>query len=135
MPMNLDRAFGIHPLALSLRARRAELLATNLAHSDTPGYKARDLDFLAALAQALDGRGGPMVLRTTHPAHIAAAVEPSDFTGLQRYRVPSQPALDGNTVEAQREHIEFMDNAVRYQASLAFVNARLRTLLTAIRGE
>lgn len=133
MLMGIDRALGIHAQALSLRAERAEVLAANLANSDTPGYQARDLDFNAALLQAVNGQG-PIVLRTTHPAHLGAS-RSALLKGMLRYRIPDQPSLDGNTVDARREHAEFLDNAVRYQASLTFLSGRLRTLLTAIRGE
>ena len=63
--MDIDKAFGIHAQALALRARRADLLAANLANSDTPGYRARDLDFRAALAGALN----QAPLRRTDPRH------------------------------------------------------------------
>lgn len=141
MPMDIDQALGIHALALRLRAARAELLAANLANSDTPGFKARDLDFRAAFEQALGQTTTPataVVLRVTHPAHLAGGtaggLDPS-LEAFVRYRVPMQPALDGNTVDARREQAEFMDNAVRYQASLTFLGGKLRTLLMAIRGE
>ncbi len=130
--MNLDRALSIHAQALSLRAERAEVLATNLANSDTPGYKARDLDFNAALHQALGGQE-TVVLRTTHPVHLGASGFARET--VLRYRMPNQPSLDGNTVDARREHAEFLDNAIRYQVSLTFLSGRLRSLLTAIRGE
>lgn len=136
MPIDIDRALGIHAEALRLRAQRAEVLAANLANSDTPGYLARDMDFHAMLLQTIPGqRPGPVVLRVTHPAHLGDSNPPSLPEGMLRYRLPAQPSLDGNTVDSRRESAEFLDNAVRYQASLTFVNGRLRTLLTAIRGE
>lgn len=133
MPMDLDSALGLHADALSLRARRAELLAANLAHADTPGYRARDLDFRAALAEASEGRAVP-ALATTHPRHLGAAAGAADRAEVL-YRHPHQAAVDGNTVDTQREHAEFMQNALQYQASLTFLSARIRGLLTAIRGE
>src|SRR5262245_37287005 len=48
--LDLDTYLGVHAKALGLREQRTELLARNLANADTPGYKARDLDFRAALA-------------------------------------------------------------------------------------
>ena len=52
LPSRVDHVFGVHAQALQLRARRGELIASNLANADTPGYKARDLDFRAALDTA-----------------------------------------------------------------------------------
>src|SRR5262245_15118316 len=51
----LDNMLRFHTEALNLRARRQELLAANIANADTPGYKARDLDFSKALNEALGG--------------------------------------------------------------------------------
>lgn len=135
MPFNIDAALGIHPQALVLRARRAEVLAANLANSDTPNYKARDLDFRATLmgAQArMDG--GALPLASTDASHLQA-----DSTALPGaallYRVPSQPSIDGNTVDSQVEYSQFAQNAIQYQASLTFLNSRIRTLMSAIRGD
>jgi flagellar basal-body rod protein FlgB len=129
--MNFDKVFGIHEQALELRARRAEVLASNLANADTPGYKARDLDFKAILRGQMDGPASR--LKTTRPGHIQAGAGGLPL-GALKYRNPQQPSLDGNTVEAEREQVEFSANAVRYQASLRFLEGRIRTLRTAITG-
>ena len=50
------------------------------------------------------------------------------------YRVPQQPSLDGNTVETEREQVEYSANAVSYQASLRFLDGKIKGLKTAIRG-
>lgn len=128
--MKFDQVFGIHEQALKLRARRAELLAGNIANADTPGYKARDFDFHAMLQQET---GTHQRIRTTHPRHIrmdTGIVPPSQIG----YRVPNQPSLDGNTVDSQLEHSAFASNALEYQASLRFVSGQIRSLMTAIKG-
>lgn len=43
--------------------------------------------------------------------------------------------MDGNTVDLNRERAQFSQNAVGYEASLRFINGRVRTMLSAIRGE
>lgn len=133
MPLDIDNVFGIHAQALSARARRAEVLAANLANSDTPGYKARDLSFSGLLA--VDGGALPPVMaRATHAAHVQPAALAASG-GELLYRSPNQPALDGNTVDTQVEQAEFARNALHYQASLGFLNGRIRSILTAIRGD
>lgn len=131
MPISLDSALGIHAQALLLRSRRAELLAENIANADTPGYKARDLDFKQALSSAQQGAA----LRVTQPDHI----QPSAVAGVNGvqtgYRNPLQPSLDGNTVDMQVEQAAFARNAVDYQTSLTFLSGRIRTLMTAIKGD
>lgn len=135
MPFNIDAALGIHPQALVLRARRAEVLAANLANSDTPNYKARDLDFRATLmgAQA-QMNDGALPLAATDGAHLQAEDAAPPGAALL-YRVPSQPSIDGNTVDSQVEYSQFAQNAIQYQASLTFLNSRIRTLMSAIRGD
>lgn len=133
---DLDAQIGVHADALRLRARRGELIANNLANADTPGFKARDVDFRKALAAA-GQPGGALSLSTTNAAHLshgANAVLP-DGNGVVQYRVPMAPALDGNTVDAQVEQAAFAENAVRYQATLSFLNSRFRGLMTAITGQ
>ena len=133
---DLDAQIGVHADALRLRARRGEMIANNLANADTPGFKARDVDFRKALADARQP-GGALTLSTTNAAHLghgASATLP-DGTGVVQYRVPMAPALDGNTVDAQVEQAAFAENAVRYQATLSFLNSRFRGLMTAITGQ
>ncbi len=101
--------FGIHATALTARAQRLQLLASNIANAATPNYKARDLDFAAALRGAGD-----------------AAI---------RYRVPTQSSLDGNTVELATEQTAFAETAVQYRTTLAFLEGRVATLTRALKGE
>src|SRR6185312_10132052 len=134
--LNLNAYLGIQPTALELQSRRMQVLADNLANVDTPNYKARDIDFQAALAAAAgasNGAGAPVQLSTTNARDIAAATGADASAGL-KYRVPLAPSLDGNTVDAQQEQAAFTENTVRYQATLTFLTTRFKNLLTAITG-
>jgi flagellar basal-body rod protein FlgB len=136
MPLNLDTYLGVSTQALKVQSQRMEVLADNLAKVDTPNYKARDIDFKAALAQA----GAPdaaLPLTTTTPGQVGGATASGDpdISAALKYRVPLAPSLDGNTVDAQMEQAAFADNTVRYQATLTFLNSRLKNLLTAITGQ
>lgn len=113
----LDDALRFHASALQLRGERQALLAANIANADTPHYKAVDFDFAKALAEHAQPR----------PAG-AGAPAPAVL-----YRQPSQPSLDGNTVEMDAERGQFVDNTVRYEAALRFLNGQIRTLLDAMR--
>ena len=128
--MKLDDVFGIHEQALRLRARRTEVLASNLANADTPGYKARDFDFDAMLRKELPP---PVRLASTNARHIQAD---NGIVAVSQmgYRVPQQASLDGNTVEVEREQAEFSANAMRYQASLRFLDGRIKSLKLAFKG-
>ncbi|MEM7253503.1 MAG: flagellar basal body protein [Pseudomonadota bacterium] len=105
-------ALSVPTQALALRAERAQLIASNLANADTPNYQARDIDFRALMMNE------------------RRAVTDAD----RKYRVPLQPSLDGNTVESHVEQMAYTENAIRYQGTVAMMNARIRGMLTAITG-
>ena len=126
-----DELFGIHAQALKLRAHRAQILASNIANADTPGYKARDFDFREVLRKEM---GQPVRMKTTHSNHMqmeSGIVPPSQIG----YRVPNQPSLDGNTVDTQQEYAAFAANALEYQASLRFLEGAVSKLKLAIKGQ
>lgn len=132
---DINAHLGVHAQALRLRAMRSELIANNLANADTPDFKARDIDFRAALsASAAQVKG--VSLATTRANHLSAsAAGGGSLEAATRYRVPLAPSLDGNTVDVQVEQAAFAENAVRYQATLTFLGSRLRGLMTAITGQ
>ncbi len=110
--------FGVHGAALQIRAQRMGVLGSNIANAATPGYKARDIDFAAALE-----------------ARMGGADEAGSIQSATRYRVPVMPSLDGNTVEMSTEQTAFAENAVAYTATLGFLRGRIETLTRAIKGE
>jgi flagellar basal-body rod protein FlgB len=131
MAISFDKALGDLPAQLTLFGKRSTVLASNLANADTPGFKARDIDFRTVLAAA-DAR--QVSLKTTQAGHISAADNGPGGAELL-YRTPVQPSLDGNTVNSQVEQAEFTENAVRYQSTLTFLNGKFRGLKLAIKGE
>ena len=118
---NLD----FHSQALVLRSERQRLIAGNIANADTPGFKARDFDFAAALREASAGQKSPAsdVMSTTGRANLAL-----------RYATPQQTNLDSNTVDMDRERANFMDNALKFDATLRFINASVRSTLDAMKS-
>lgn len=141
--IGIDAALGAHPHVLTLRSQRMGILASNIAQADTPGYQARDIDFKAALAARLQQAGvhsagsGAQQMARSHSSHLAAnAVSSSHVSaGELRYRTPLMPSADSNTVDVQIEQSELAENNLQFQASLQFLNSRIRGMMTAIRGE
>lgn len=130
MAISIDKGLGIHPHALLAREARASVIASNLANADTPGYKAKDLNFQDALESVQRGRGYSM--SRTHEKHFEFNTQP---TGREQYRGPEQPDTgDGNTVEVQVERNLYMRNAMEYQASLQFLNDRITGMKKALSG-
>jgi flagellar basal-body rod protein FlgB len=133
MALNIGEQFNLHERALTLANQRLEVLADNVANADTPNYKARDIDFKAAM-QSAAGQGGGVALRATSPRHIAPAGHGGPNLATPEFRKADQPSLDGNTVDSQKENAAIAETAVRYQATLTFLNSRIRGLRDAITG-
>jgi flagellar basal-body rod protein FlgB len=126
----LTNALEFQSQALVLRAERQKVIASNIANADTPGYKARDFDFAAALREATGQAGAGHGIA----AGVMAGPAGSRVAPELRYAVPSQTHLDNNTVDMDRERSAFVDNSVKYEATLRFINGSLRTLQDAMKS-
>ncbi|AUX91704.1 flagellar basal body rod protein FlgB [Mixta gaviniae] len=130
----LDKALYFQQEALSLLARRQDILASNIANADTPGYLARDIDFSQQLKQAVSqqrSRTEPLTLNLTAARHIPAAGGGGDRSDLL-YRIPDQPSADGNTVDMDRERVNFADNNIKYQTSLTILSSQIKGMMSVI---
>jgi flagellar basal-body rod protein FlgB len=132
MSSSLDALFRFSQDALTLRAYRQQVLASNIANADTPGYQARDIDFRAALERAGAARTAE---KGSTPALLPARREDATPFGAELlYRNAVQPSIDNNTVDLDVERAQFADNAVRYEANLMFVSSQVKAMLAAIQG-
>jgi len=144
----LTGALDFHGKALTLRAERQRTIASNIANADTPGYVARDLNFREAMSQATqpealalrvpapgDSASGNNTI--SHSRHIPLSSSTSEIGNGSAlgYAVQTQPSMDGNSVDLDRERSNFVDNAVRYESTLRFINGHSRTILSAITGQ
>lgn len=129
MSVNFDKYFGVHAQALALREKRAAHLANNLANIDTPNYKAKDIDFQAAMKQA---QVESSAMSATAPGHFQPD---STFNNQIKYRIPLHSSLDGNTVDKEMEISEYSKNSMYYQASLSFLDGKIKSMISAIRGD
>jgi len=135
----LDDYLRFNELALNLRAQRQQLLASNIANADTPNYKARDINFADTLKNALDNKSSvmpPLQMARTAAEHVAATAPesgPGSIAGSPLlYRTPSQGSVDGNTVDMDEERNAFVDNGMRYEASVTDVNSQIKAMMNAI---
>ena len=130
MPINFDKYLGAHDNALLLFERRNLLLAENISNADTPGYKARDIDF----NQVLQGvESDQLRMTTTQENHIG--MSGNDIDHRIKYRIPDQSSADGNTVDTQMEKAAYAENTVRYQTTMTILSRRLSGLAGAFKGE
>ncbi|AGN85350.1 MULTISPECIES: flagellar basal body rod protein FlgB [Enterobacteriaceae] len=128
----LDNELRFQQQALSLMSRRQDILASNIANADTPGYKARDIDFSKELKNAMQQETRhPLTLSLTAGKHIPGVAPKTDNRQLL-YRIPDQPRADGNTVDMDRERVNFADNNVKYQTSLTILGAQIKGLTSAL---
>lgn len=134
MNTKLDEAFRFQQQALNILSRRQDVLAANIANADTPGYLARDIDFSQqlkiAMASPADGKSS-VSLSLTADRHIAARSTNFNDDSLL-YRIPDQPSADGNSVDMDRERVNFADNALKYQSSLTFLGADIKKMMTVL---
>ena len=136
MSISFDNIFGVHSRALNLRNKRAEILAGNLANADTPGYKAQDMDFKAAMDQALRNQNGGSGthLATTNQKHLTGSAQMPD--GTRVFRESLQPDTGyGNTVDVSVERMAYMENSIDYQTTLTFLNGKISNLRRVLSGE
>ncbi|MFO1330401.1 MAG: flagellar basal body rod protein FlgB [Rubrivivax sp.] len=131
----LTDALSMQTQALTLRAERQRLIASNIANADTPGYVARDFNFAQALRQATGEAGGGFRLADNAGVAGGGGTHVStDRTTRLNYAAPSQDNLDGNTVDMDRERASFVDNALKYESTLRFINATVKNTLDVMKS-
>lgn len=110
---------------LDVQSRRAEIVASNLANADTPGYIAKELDFSDYMRNAAQEALNPS----------SSNSEPKNFIAMPRVveQTPGTIGIDGNTVDAGREMSTLAEAGTEYLAGTQLLQSRLRTLRTAIR--
>ena len=115
--------------ALNIRNRRNDIIASNIANSATPNYKARDINFLDEFKKVTNTGD----IKITHTNHIPT--KNYNISGKAFYRDPIIASLDGNTVELSVEQMQFAENTMKYQTTLRFLNGKITKMISAIRGE
>ena len=115
--------------ALSIRNKRNDIIASNIANAATPNYKARDINFLDEFKKVTNTGE----IKTTHSNHIPT--KNYNISGKAFYRDPVIASLDGNTVELSVEQMQFAENTMKYQTTLKFLNGKIIKMISAIRGE
>ncbi|MGA7342238.1 MAG: flagellar biosynthesis protein FlgB [Terracidiphilus sp.] len=100
---------------LKVTSDRQQLVATNMANIDTPGYQTKDIDFQSAMRQVMDAGGGP---------HLQEA-------SVNVVNLPARP--DGNNVNIDRESMTMSETQLQYQMGVQLIKEQFHELLTAIK--
>ncbi|TXT38930.1 MAG: flagellar basal-body rod protein FlgB [Comamonadaceae bacterium] len=133
----MTSGLDIHAKALVLRAERQRILASNMANADTPGMTGDYGRSLPKLGLNTSTQGGAPTT-ASNPNHIALGnISQGQLNGnpTLAYAMQSQPSVDGNSVDMDRERASFVDNSVRYESTLRFINGQSKTILSAIQGQ
>ena len=107
---------------LTLRSQQNAITASNIANADTPGYKARFINFENILADAVDANTDR--LTTTHELHFKGMDTDISDPLIETMEAPPW-VLDGNSVELERESVRLKENAMMYRAASKGLSKRL----------
>lgn len=121
--------------ALDLRLSRQDVLNSNIANAETPGYRALGYDFEAQL-QAIAGEeeDGSPPMKASHAKHFLSAHTEADGTFQPEVYVRPTESVgqDGNTVDVDQEMAQMAQNQILYRATVELINKKLGTLKYAI---
>ena len=129
MAISFASAFAGHDKTLEFRSARAAVLANNIANSDTPNFKARDISFDSLLSN----ESNKLQLAGSNARHMSDSASSLQSEGLL-YRNASQPSLDGNNVDMQREQAEYAQNSLQFDTSFMFLDKKISGMKKALIG-
>ncbi|WP_044056409.1 flagellar basal body rod protein FlgB [Buchnera aphidicola] len=129
----INQIFNFHQQALNLCSQRQEILSANIANADTPGYKSIDFNFKNELNKTLYKNKKTIFLKKTSPNHFNE--KHKNLFLLKTIPVlTNQIKQDGNTVNMDRERIEFLNNSIKYQSSLVFIKNEIKNMMYVLKG-
>lgn len=112
----------------NMRQLRQNIISSNIANAETPGYHAKKLDFEEALARSLD-LDGLRSLSTNHENHIPVGGGSLANVRPDIYENPEgQVSNDGNTVNLEKEMSSLAENSALYRAAIQLINKKLGAL-------
>lgn len=118
--------------AVNLRQTRNNVISSNIANAETPGYQAKKVDFEEALARAVDLEGIQAEV-PTEPGHLATGRGALSRVRADVYENPDvQVSNDGNTVDIEREMASLAENSIMYKAAIQLINKKMAALKYAV---
>jgi len=137
-PIGQNQTMQMLERSLDLIAQRHQVLLSNIANEETPGYKAKDLDFRAALAAAANPATGPTALAQGHgmsnARHLPLPAAAGPAAAPTAIPLPSARAgLDGNTVSVEKTMAAMHENSTLFAAASQILSRKYQGLLSAIR--
>ncbi len=128
-----DQTMGLLVRVLDFREARQNVITANIANEETPGYHAKELVFVDALAGAMKGQN-PVTPHVTHVHHIGLTGSPIELTRGRMLELPAgELSLDHNSVNLELELAKLSDNAGKFSSSATILATKFRHLIAAIR--
>ena len=123
-----DHTVQVLDKALDLRSRKLEVISSNIANAETPGYARLRMDFESALREAAAGSESGQV--TTHPRHMpSGSADGLESVQARFYREMDQSGIgDRNTVSLDQEMVDLSENQIRYEASIKMLSKKFNML-------
>jgi len=126
-----NKTIGVLEEALNIRSEKNRVIASNIANQDTPGYRAKELNFRDSLKSAADPDSPTLSMTQTNASHLG--LRPAGQEPLQPVEIPgTSKRLDGNSVDPEMEMAKLAENQILYNASIQFISDRFKQLQTAI---
>ena len=123
MSFEISKSYNLLAKAMDYRALRADLISSNIANIDTPGYKSRDIEFESSLKEEenrlYDVQSHKLELAKTNSRHLNPLNNATDQRGTIFFRDGQDARNDGNTVDLDVETTELAKNKVMYDALTA----------------
>ncbi len=130
MAISLDRLVNVHHDTLNVRTQRMEVISGNLANANTPGYKARDIDFDKAMKKVQSQNDKASGLAKTHEKHMSGNTQ---LASNIDFVIPNQPDTgDGNTVDVQSERNKFLETGMRFESGLMLLSGKFKGMKKAL---
>lgn len=123
-----DKTISALDTSIDMRRLRQNVISSNIANAETPGYKARKMDFEQALSRALDIEGKGR-MHASNKEHFLVGQGPIANVTADIYDNPDvNMSNDGNTVDLEKEMADLASNSVLYRAAIQLINKKLATM-------
>ncbi len=117
--------------ALDFQSQRHLLISSNISNMDTPGYKAKDIDFSSQLQEALGTEGG-LNMQTTHKNHLGPGLSTIRNLSPEIFEEQDPSKSNGNNVNIDKEMMKLAENQIGYNAVTQLMGKRTSTIRAAI---
>ncbi|UPT14688.1 flagellar basal body rod protein FlgB [Buchnera aphidicola] len=134
----INNMFNLNQNLLNLYATRSEILSSNIANSETPKYQAMDINFKDAFEKILKEKKNhslKITLKKTSEKHLTQKLKRNSVSLFSVKPIKTKNIkINGNTVDMNRERVEFLKNTLKYEENLTFIKNEIRNMMHVLKG-